>query len=141
MQRQPLTLGKRIKRARQQADLSQEDLAAAVGASARAISDWEHDRHEPRMLGKLEMVLGVSLDEEVADGEMPTPEEVERLRAHMREVLGARAARLESALDAVIAERLQLRKALHGLRRGTGEAVGDPEHGRLAAPVLAVNLP
>jgi transcriptional regulator with XRE-family HTH domain len=58
----PPTLGTRIRRARERKRLSQEELAAKVGASERAVNDWENDRRRPRnRLGALEEVLGVSL--------------------------------------------------------------------------------
>jgi transcriptional regulator with XRE-family HTH domain len=65
----PLTLGTRIRRARERARLSQEELANLVGASARAVGDWENDRRKPRnRLGALEEVLGVRLDGEPENG-------------------------------------------------------------------------
>lgn len=61
----PPTLGTRIRRARERARLSQEELATAVSASVRAVGDWENDRRKPRnRLGALEEVLGVSLEGE-----------------------------------------------------------------------------
>jgi transcriptional regulator with XRE-family HTH domain len=38
--------------------MSQEQLATAVGASVRAVGDWENDRTSPRNLGVLVEVLG-----------------------------------------------------------------------------------
>lgn len=65
MAKNPPSLGTRIKRARERARLSQEELATAVGASRRAVGDWENDRRRPRnRLGALEDVLGVRLDDE-----------------------------------------------------------------------------
>ncbi len=56
-------LGAKIRRARERAQLSQEQLAKAVGASARAVGDWENDRRRPRnRTGALEAVLGISFD-------------------------------------------------------------------------------
>lgn len=61
-------LGVRIRRARERARLSQEDLAKAVGASVRAVGDWENGRRKPRnRLGALEDVLGVSLSDDTAE--------------------------------------------------------------------------
>jgi transcriptional regulator with XRE-family HTH domain len=65
MAQNPPSLGARIRRARERAQLSQEELAGRVGASVRALGDWERDRRKPRnRLGALEEVLGVSLDGE-----------------------------------------------------------------------------
>lgn len=59
----PLTLGMQIRRARERKRLSQEELAALIDASPRAVGDWENDRRKPRnRLGALEEVLGVSFD-------------------------------------------------------------------------------
>jgi transcriptional regulator with XRE-family HTH domain len=64
MAQNPPSLGARIRRARERAQLSQEELAALVGASSRAVGDWENNRRKPRnRLGALEEVLGVSLEE------------------------------------------------------------------------------
>ena len=72
------TLGTRIRRARERAKLSQEDLANAVGASVRAVGDWENDRRKPRnRLGAIEEVLGVDLTGEPE----PEPDPItERIR-------------------------------------------------------------
>lgn len=68
------TLGARIRRARERARLSQEELAERVGASVRAVGDWENDRRKPRnRLGALEEVLGVALD-----GEPPPRPQISR---------------------------------------------------------------
>lgn len=65
MAQNPPSLGARIRRARERARLSQEELAALVGASSRAVGDWENNRRKPRnRLGVLEEVLGVRLDDE-----------------------------------------------------------------------------
>lgn len=66
----------------------------------RAISDWENDKRKPRnRLGVLEEVLGVDLGDEPEEPELPTPEELDRLRDHAREVLGPRSAVVEDAID------------------------------------------
>lgn len=107
----PPSLGARIRRARERARLSQEELATEVGASVRAVGDWENDRRKPRnRLGVLEEVLGVRLVGE-PESELPTPEEMERLRAHIREVLGGRAAAVEDAMDAALDGRQQPRRS------------------------------
>lgn len=121
----PPSLGTRIRRARERARLSQKELATAVGASARAVGDWENDRRKPRnRLGALEEVLGVRLDGE-PDPTLPTPEEMERLREHIRKVLGDRAPDFEDELD----------RALEGnpRARGRGGAGGARSERRPAA--------
>jgi transcriptional regulator with XRE-family HTH domain len=101
----PLTLGMQIRRARERKRLSQEELAAKVGASERAVNDWENDRRKPRnRIGALEEVLGVSLTGEPGEPETATPEEIERLREHIREVLGEDS-ELEAAMDDVVARK------------------------------------
>jgi transcriptional regulator with XRE-family HTH domain len=80
----PPTLGTRIRRARERARLSQEELAKAVGASVRAVGDWENDRRKPRnRLGAIEQVLGVDLSRE-PEPEPALPRDV--LAAIRREV-------------------------------------------------------
>lgn len=70
----PPSLGARIRRARERAKLSQEELANAVGASVRAVGDWENDRRKPRnRLGALEEVLGVDLGEDQAEPDILPP--------------------------------------------------------------------
>lgn len=63
-------IGARIRRARQRLDMSQEELAAAVGASRSAVNAWERDRALPRNIVKLEEVLGVSLEPAPAPGSL-----------------------------------------------------------------------
>lgn len=74
------TLGARIRRARERARLSQEELAKAVGASPRAVGDWENNRRKPRnRIGALEEVLGVSLDDDSEPEPQIAPEDTEHL--------------------------------------------------------------
>ena len=42
-----MTYGQRIKQGREQAGLTQEALAEAVGVSRQAVSKWEADRARP----------------------------------------------------------------------------------------------
>lgn len=58
MPNDPPSLGTRIRLARGSKRLTQEQLAVAVGASVRAVGDWENDRTAPRNLGVLVDVLG-----------------------------------------------------------------------------------
>jgi transcriptional regulator with XRE-family HTH domain len=72
MQANPQSLGMRIRRARERARLSQKELAQAVGASVRAVGDWENDRRAPRnRIGALEDVLEVSLTEDLPPPPVP----------------------------------------------------------------------
>jgi transcriptional regulator with XRE-family HTH domain len=121
----PPTLGTRIRRARERARLSQEDLAKAVGASVRAVGDWENDRRRPRnRLSVLEDVLGVSLD--------AGPPEPEALAAIRREFPSVHAAiRREFPGDPATQERVA--EAIAREMRGepqpppTSPAAADPE--------------
>ena len=58
------TLGKRIGMLRREKGLKQEDLAEALGVSARAVSKWENDQTCPdiSLLPKLSKLLGVTVD-------------------------------------------------------------------------------
>jgi transcriptional regulator with XRE-family HTH domain len=107
----PPSLGARIRRARERAQLSQEELARAVGASPRAVGDWENDRRRPRnRLGALEEVLGVRLDDD-PDPDLPTPAEMDRLRDHIREVLGDKADTAIDAIDRAVAKDARARRS------------------------------
>jgi transcriptional regulator with XRE-family HTH domain len=59
------TMGKRLKRLREAAGLSQSQLAAAAGVPVGTLRNWEYDRREP-LLGaaaRLADGLGCTLDE------------------------------------------------------------------------------
>ena len=56
-------VGARIRRRRQELGLTQEELGARVGVSARAVIRWEAGLNFPRRhQGRLEAVLGIRLD-------------------------------------------------------------------------------
>lgn len=56
-------IGTRIKKRRQVLDMTQQDLADALGVSKSTVANWESGKHFPlRYLGKVEDVLGVSLE-------------------------------------------------------------------------------
>jgi|GEM_PF-885648 len=59
-----LSFGQRLKMLRREADLSQSDLAEALGASVQSVSKWECDSNMPdiSMLLPLSSVLGVTTD-------------------------------------------------------------------------------
>lgn len=96
----PPSLGVRIRRARERAKLSQEELAKAVGASVRAVGDWENDRRKPRnRLGALEDVLGISLDGEPEPADPMPP----GLRKAIKDELSPEAAaRVAAAVEAAL---------------------------------------
>ncbi len=60
-----MTIGKRIAMLRRQKNLTQEELANAMGVSPQAVSKWENDQTCPDItaLPKLSRLLGVSVDE------------------------------------------------------------------------------
>ena len=59
-----MELGKQIKNCRQEANLSQEELAERVYVSRQTISNWENDKSYPDINSLVLMaeVFGVSLD-------------------------------------------------------------------------------
>ncbi|HLU33612.1 MAG TPA: helix-turn-helix domain-containing protein [Natronosporangium sp.] len=61
-------LGRRIRRARERARLTQRQLADAVGVDRKTVGNWESGASHPRSsLGRLESVLGrhgFTIDEE-----------------------------------------------------------------------------
>ena len=81
-------LGAKIRRARERAQLSQEQLAKAVGASVRAVGDWENNRRRPRnRTGALESILGIDLTGDQSD---PGPDPAAAaLAAELRDRLAA----------------------------------------------------
>jgi transcriptional regulator with XRE-family HTH domain len=65
-------IGPLIRRGRERRRMTQEQLAEAVGVTARTVSSWEQGRRLPKnRTGALEEVLGVSLDG--AEDPMPEP--------------------------------------------------------------------
>jgi transcriptional regulator with XRE-family HTH domain len=57
-----VTLGARIRSAREAAGMTQEELANRIHASTMSIKNWEADRREPRShIGALEAALGIQL--------------------------------------------------------------------------------
>lgn len=65
-----MTLGERIKQARESKNLSQEELAEKLGVSRQAVSKWENDNALPQGLNRevMSQVLGVDLSSgETAD--------------------------------------------------------------------------
>lgn len=101
-------VGATIRRRRQALGWEQRELAGRVGVHVNSVQKWESGTHYPgRKLGKLEQVLGISLDDgpEPDEPEMPTPAELEDLRRHAVEVLGDQAGPFLEALDAAVSGR------------------------------------
>jgi transcriptional regulator with XRE-family HTH domain len=102
--RDPRVTGARIARRRHQLGWTQVELAARIGVSPSSVADWERGVSYPKKkLGKVEQVLGILLDDDPPPPQLPTAAEMERLREHIREVLGGdRAAVVEDAIDRAI---------------------------------------
>lgn len=83
-------LGLRIKRARQAARLSQVELGALVGASARTIGNWERGKHDPEnSLGALEEILGpLTAEAPARDPIEASVQSSELTRSEKHELLG-----------------------------------------------------
>ena len=65
------TLGKKLKSARKEAGLTQEQLAVKLMVSRQAITKWEADKGMPDIenLKSLSQLLGVSIDYLLDNGE------------------------------------------------------------------------
>lgn len=72
-----MELGKQIRKYRQEAQLSQEDLASRVYVSRQTISNWENDKSYPDVssLVLLSEIFQISLDE-LIKGDIETMKEV-----------------------------------------------------------------
>jgi transcriptional regulator with XRE-family HTH domain len=66
-----MAFGKRLQQLREQAGLSQSQLARAIGMPVKSLQNWEAERVQPRLeaLPKLARGLGVSLDVLLVDGD------------------------------------------------------------------------
>lgn len=73
--RDPRIIGARIAKRRHQLDLTQEELALALGVSKSTVANWERGTAYPkRKLGKVEQFLGITLDnDDDTNGEPPAP--------------------------------------------------------------------
>jgi transcriptional regulator with XRE-family HTH domain len=68
-------IGRRIRKARQVAGMTQAELAGKIGVSESTVANWEKGRHFPlRYLGKIEEVLGIDLE---SDGTPGLPPDIE----------------------------------------------------------------
>ena len=82
-------IGTKIARRRQVLGMTQQDLAAELNVSKSTVANWETGKHFPRRyLGRVEAVLGISLDGR------PEAEPIsDDLRAQIHRELGPEAAR------------------------------------------------
>ena len=91
-----MSLGERIYKLRTENNLSQGELADALGVSRQSVSKWETDGSVPELdkLVKLSQIFGVSLDELILDKkpQQPGPEQkvvyVERVGASGKKTAG-----------------------------------------------------
>jgi transcriptional regulator with XRE-family HTH domain len=100
-------IGRIIKRARERKRMSQAQAAAELGVSRSALNAWENDRAYPRSsIGAMEELYGIVIDgePEPPPPELPTPAEMDRLRDHIREVLGDKAGTAIDAIDRAVAK-------------------------------------
>lgn len=74
-----MTLSGKIYLLRTRRELSQEDLAAALGVSRQSVSKWETGQSVPDLDKIIRMadLFGVSVDELVREGEPPVPPQAE----------------------------------------------------------------
>jgi transcriptional regulator with XRE-family HTH domain len=97
-------IGTKIKRARERQRWTQRQLAAELHVNIKTVDNWENGRTSPlNSIGALEAVLGIRLDGDQIEPDSPSPEELERLRTHIREVSGD-GSPLEAAFDALYPE-------------------------------------
>lgn len=70
-----MTLSGKIYLLRTRRELSQEDLAAALGVSRQSVSKWETGQSVPDLDKIIRMadLFGVSVDELVREGDPPAP--------------------------------------------------------------------
>jgi transcriptional regulator with XRE-family HTH domain len=111
----PRVIGARIARRRHQLDWSQVELARRLGVSPSTVANWERGASYPKKkLGKVELVLGISLDDEPPPPELPTPEEMDGLRDHIREVLGDKGDRAIDEIDRAVAKDARAKRSAAG---------------------------
>ena len=66
----PVTIGSRIAALRKKKDMTQQELAAMLSVSYKAVSKWERGGGLPDLatVPKLALSLGVSIDELLSEG-------------------------------------------------------------------------
>jgi transcriptional regulator with XRE-family HTH domain len=106
------SLGTTLRSLREQADLSQEELAARAQVSRASVQNWERDRSTPRRaeFRRLATALGITADHLRALTEQPepaaAPDEIRRLIAEAEDELRWLDPKYESTRK-IIAARLQ----------------------------------
>jgi transcriptional regulator with XRE-family HTH domain len=88
-EKDPRIIGERIARLRHQRDITQVELAEALGVSPSTVADWERGARYPRRkMGKVEQFFGQRVDyDEPGEGpRRPSPAAEEELEAALAEV-------------------------------------------------------
>lgn len=100
-----------LRQLREQAGLTREELAAAVGTDRRNIYRWEMEGHDPSgtILLRLLSALGVRLEPPAPAALRAVNEELRALRAELREAADVSAARLDELLARVEAQEEAMR--------------------------------
>jgi transcriptional regulator with XRE-family HTH domain len=100
-----------LRQLREQAGLTREELAAAVGTDRRNIHRWEVEGHEPSgsVLLRLLSALGVRLEPPPPGAVRSLMEELLDLRAELREAADASAGRHDELLARVEAQEEAIR--------------------------------
>lgn len=94
-ERNPQVVGARIAKLRHQKDLTQVQLAHALGVSPSTVADWERGHRFPaRKLGKIEAYFGQPVDYDTAAAgpapeprPSPEPDDLEVLEQHLTDAL------------------------------------------------------
>jgi len=78
-----LNIGKAIKRLRREKDITQEELAAAIGVTSQAVSKWEREEGYPdiTLLPSIAGFFGVSVDTVCGLDAEREKEEIEKIKA------------------------------------------------------------
>lgn len=74
-----MTFGEQIKQAREQKNLSQEDLALQLEVSRQAISKWENDQSVPQGINRQLLSQVLDLDLALPDTQVPPGNDMSRL--------------------------------------------------------------
>jgi transcriptional regulator with XRE-family HTH domain len=78
-----MTFGEKLKRLREGADMTQDELAAKLYVSRTAVSKWETNRSYPSIdsLKAIQQLFGVSMDELIGDEDIQASLDARKLEA------------------------------------------------------------